>query len=161
MAPERDPDVLRALGVALANLPADSVAIENIGPAFRIARAPCQIVLRAPAWVRFAKTELLNPFCSEDSWVGLAAALGKTNHPPEKEKADLDFDGMGALKDDDDDEGKSKPVEAEPLRVNFNALSQALADVRPKDAFGSWEIAAGLLLFSGLLCLAISRSRHA
>jgi hypothetical protein len=84
--------------------------------------------------------------------------------------ADLVFDGMGALKDNDDDEGTVKPGEAEPLEpihVDFNLLSRVLADIRPKDAFWSWQtgvnLLSGSLVFVGLIGIVLSflRAPHA
>jgi hypothetical protein len=62
MAAEHNPDLLRSLGNALGNLPADSVDTTQISHAFRIARAPCEIVLRVPAGERLhaVATQILN-----------------------------------------------------------------------------------------------------
>jgi hypothetical protein len=80
---------------------------------------------------------------------------------------DLDFDGMGALKDDDDDEGKAKPGEtdpASPIHLDFNLLSRVLADIRPKDAFWSWPLGidplSGVLVLIGLTALVFSRTQR-
>lgn len=151
----------RIFGNVLGNLPADSVNTARIGHAFTIPRVPCQIALRTPQAdrLRVIANEVLNPFCSEDSWVSLASALGEMTHQPivrgtaERQTAEVDFDGMGALKDDDDDEGKSKPGEpgVEPISVDFNLLSRVMAGLRPADAFVSWRI--GIALLSGSLIL--------
>jgi hypothetical protein len=171
MACERDPNLLRALGKALASLPMDSLTsaqIGQIGHAFRIASAPCDIALHVQIEERLPSiaTELLNPFCSESSWTNLAASLGEMIHQPivhgkrAQQPPDLDFDGMGALQDD---EGTTKPGEIdtpERISVDFNLLSRVLAGIRPKDAFWSWQIGidllSGFLVFLGLICLAIS-----
>ncbi|MGA3190324.1 MAG: hypothetical protein ABSF22_24730 [Bryobacteraceae bacterium] len=164
MAAEHNPELLRSFGNALGALPADSLNTVQIEHAFRIARAPCQIVLRVPSadHLHAVANEILNPFCSEDSWIGLAASLGKMTGQPivrgtlQRETPELDFDGMGALKDDDDDEGKSKPGEAaaEPISVDFNLLSRVLDGIRPKDAFWSWQIGIDLLS-AFLICIGL------
>ena len=169
MAAEDNPELLRSFGTILGHLPADSLATAQISHAFRIARAPCEIVLRVPVGerLRAVANQILNPFCSEDSWISLASSLGQMTHQPilrgtrqTSKASELDFDGMGALKDDDD-EGKSKlgAIEAEPISVDFNLLSRVLADLRPKDAFWSWQTGidflSGFLVFSGLICFVI------
>ncbi len=174
MAAERDPELLRALGSALGGLPADSISTAQIGYVFMIAGAPCQIVLRVPAAerLRAVANGLLNPFCSEPAWISLASALGEMTHQPivrgtaKREALDLDFDGMGMLKDDDDDEGKSKPgetAEFEPLRVNFDLLSKVLDNIRLRDPLLSrqtWmELSSALLLILGLLSAGYGRFR--
>jgi hypothetical protein len=74
---------------------------------------------------------------------------------------ELDFDGMGVLKDDDD-ESKSKPGEiaqVEPINLDFNLLSRVLADIRPKETFGYPQIGlalSGMLVLIGLICFAFS-----
>jgi hypothetical protein len=173
MAGERDPNLLRALGKALASLPVDSLTpaqIGQIGRVFRIANAPCDIALHVQIAERLGSIaiELLNPFCSESSWTNLAASLGEITRQPivrgnrAQPTPDLDFDGMGALKDDDD-EGTAKPGETdavERISVDFNLLSRVLAGIRPKDAFWSWQIGidllSGFLVFLGLICLVLS-----
>lgn len=174
MAEVRDPELLRSLGSALGGLPADSVSTSPIGHAFMIANARCQILLRVPAAERLPAIAngLLNPFCSEAAWISLASALGEMTHQPivrgtaKRDALDLDFDGMGLLKDDDDDEGKSKPgeiAEFEPLRVNFDLLSKVLDDIRPRDPLVSrrtWmELSSAFLLILGLLSAGYGRFR--
>jgi hypothetical protein len=174
MVAEQNPELLRTFGNVLGNLPANSVDTAKIGQALRIARAPCQIALRTQQAQRLpiVATQLLNPFCSEDSWISLASALGEMTRQPivrgtaQRERAELDFDGMGALKDDDDDEGKSKPgepTEVEPISVDFNLLSRVLAGFRPKDPLLSWRIIVPslscLLVFSSLICFVLSYRR--
>jgi len=169
MAAEQNPDLLRSLGNILGNLPADSVATAQIGHAFRIARAPCEIAVRVPAGerLRAVANEILNPFCSEDSWMSLASTLGQITHQPivrgtkTVEASEPDFDGMGLLKDDDD-EGNSKPGEiedVEPVSLDFNLLSRVLDGFRPKAAW-SWaeggELLSALLFFVGLMSFILS-----
>ena len=173
MAAEHNPELLRSFGNALGTLPADSLMTGPIGHTFRIARAPCEIALRVPAGdrVRAVANEILNPFCSEESWTLLAASLGKMTRQPivsgtaQRASSELDFDGMGALKDDDDDEGKSKPGEAEaqPIRVDFNLLSHVLDGIRPKDTALFWQSAmkplSVFLLLIGLVSLTCGQLR--
>jgi hypothetical protein len=170
MAAEHNPKLLRSFGNALGNLPADSLRTAQIGGAFRIARAPCEIALHVPAGerLRAVSNEILNPFCSEDSWIGLASSLGKMTDQPivrgtaQRESSEPDFDGMGALKDDDDDEGKSKPgeIEVEPLSVDFDLLSRVLDGTRPRAAMLWWssgiKVLSALLVFFGLASIIVT-----
>lgn len=143
-------------------------------PTFRRNRAPCEIVLRVPAGqrLRAVPNEVLNPFCSEDSWISLASSLGQmTNEPIVRrtkapEASELDFDGMGALKDDDD-EGKSKSAEteAEPIRVDSTPLSRVLDGLRPKgcvlvpaDGYRFLERLPGFQWRDGLGCFLLAGS---
>jgi len=171
MATEQNPDLLRALGNALGNLPADSLSLAPISQAFRIARAPCQIALHVPAAerLRAVANQILNPFCGEDSWISLASSVGKMTAQPivrgsaKREASELDFDGMGALKDDDDDEGKSKPGEIdeqEGVSLDFGLLSRVLDGMRPGTASWLWPAAverlSALFLLIGLTCFFLS-----
>ena len=58
MKPERDPDMLRALGDVLGDLPVDSLSgsqMEDVALAFAIPDAPCQIVARTEPVERFGQ----------------------------------------------------------------------------------------------------------
>jgi hypothetical protein len=170
MATEHNPDLLRSLGNVLGTLPADSIATDPITHAFKIARAPCEIVLRVPAGERLSAVakEILNSFCSEDSWMSLVSSLRQMTRQPivrgtkTLEASEPDFDGMGVLKDDDDD-GKSKPGEIEevgPVSLDFNLLSRVLDGIRPQAApwFSpmSVELLSALLFFIGFTSLVLS-----
>jgi hypothetical protein len=167
--------MLRALGEALGALPdasLDSSALGQIAHVFAVANAPCQIAAAAaPAERRGSVArQLLNPSCSEESWIRLATVFGVADAPAKKDDDDdddgPDFNGLSVLHDDDGqpDSPEGYAVKSDEIRVDFNRLSQALDSFRHPDAMGgvarSGKILSGVLLLVGLLCFAKGKLRR-
>jgi hypothetical protein len=119
----------------LAILPLTAAQIAQID-------SPCEMVLQVKAADRLPliARELQNPACSEPAWISLASAFGAVRGSAPKQSAEIDFDGMGALKDDDDDQGTAKPGPADPLRVDFNGLSRELDQYRSSETSWLWQV---------------------
>jgi hypothetical protein len=147
---EKDPQTLRVLGRALANLPVRSANLDT-GPLLAIPQAPCQISDSA--------SELFNPLCNEDAWNDLAASVLHAKPRAPKDDIEPDFTQLAA---DDDDGAASLPEDNRSL--DFHKLSDALGGLRPSEQrfmrLGRirWSSIA-LLISAGLTLLYYGRAR--
>jgi hypothetical protein len=115
---EKDPNTLRGLGQALADLrvrPANLIT----GPMLAIPQAPCQI--------SYSANQIFNPLCNENGWNDLAASVVGAKARAPKDDIEPDFTQLAP---DDDDGPTSLPQDDELL--DFHKLSDALTGLRPR-----------------------------
>lgn len=149
VARKQDPATLRALGNALAafpEVPWDSDAAKLL----RIPDAPCQI---APP-----QAAVLNPLCSEASWLAGAEAVLRMKPPP-RELIAPDFAQLAA---DDDDDAPASDSDREPV-IDFRKLSAALTSLRarrPIQEESATPWAAIVLLICGVASLAAGAAQR-
>jgi hypothetical protein len=162
-AQEANTDLARALGEALELLPAGSVPEVSLGRLdrlFRIPDSPCGIVARVKqnGDLSHLVQQILNPACSQASWVQVVGALDDATNQAilhrggltAVEEVGADFKQL-VVADDDDDPSPDSAAPAEPDRVDFNKLSQVLDGLRHKEPLDASALAAGAV--SGVLVL--------
>jgi hypothetical protein len=172
---ESSPGFLRAYGEVLGSFKQgslDRAQVDKLDKMFSIPEAPCQVVTRVKVEERdpaFLTPAILNPLCSQDSWVRVVAAFDDiTNQgivhgelPKMDDTGDGDFKNLIAPDDDDEPSASSAATTDNALEIDFNKLSQALEPYRKKEAVQPEKLAveggsAGLLL-AGLVLLLLSR----
>jgi hypothetical protein len=172
---ESSPGFLRAYGEVLGSFKQgslDRAQVDKLDKMFSIPEAPCQVVTRVKVEERdpaFLTPAILNPLCSQDSWVRVVAAFDDiTNQgivhgelPKMDDTGDGDFKNLIAPDDDDEPSASSAATPDNALEIDFNKLSQALEPYRKKEAVQPEKLAveggsAGLLL-AGLVLLLLSR----
>lgn len=143
---EQDPDALRVLGQALADLPVTATG-KNISPIFEIPDAPCQ--------ASHSAIQLLNPLCSESSWMALAAETIHAKRPAVSDDLPPDFTQLAP----DDDDVATGPSEDAPS-LDFRQISGAIDPYRParqtRGETKPWLWSGIALLILGVLALVYS-----
>jgi hypothetical protein len=101
--------------------------------------------------------KLLNPLCSEESWLRLALALGNlTGEPVAKVSASDVEPSLEELAGVDDDDGAAASA-SDPIEVDFNKLSDVLRGLRPpREEAGNRPpaLSVALLLAGAMLLIA-------
>jgi hypothetical protein len=94
------------------------------------------------------KSRLLDPALPEDQWNRLALTVVPSEDPPEGDEPSLE--ALAGVEDDDGESGE----EDEIADIDFNAISDALDDVRPPAAADSWpplHVAGAILAALGII----------
>lgn len=159
IAREQDPNILRVLGQALADLPVPSInpagsVNADLNKVLAIPQAPCQASRSA--------SQLFNPLCSEAAWNQLAASVVHAKPRPAADDLEPDFTQLAP---DDDDDAPSGPSDDEP-RLDFHQLSDAVSGLRPASQKSSSQagppwFGIALLISGGLALLLSARRRPA
>lgn len=171
---QHDPDLMRAYGEVLGSLSQGSLSeaqLRGLQNLFAIPEAPCQVATRVKTGPRQLAPEILNPLCSEDSWVQVVSAFDdavkgsivRAGTQP-TDSTDADFTQLVVADDDDEATPAAAPIADTRTEVDFNKLSDAMDAFRPGKSGDTFRLAvegfSSSLLVAGLICLYISWRRR-